>query len=77
MARASRDVPGIERLGLLICLAAPSAWAATAESAPEAAIEPLGTGYLILLGCVVAAVLGVFWKYYWRWDEEEKKEDES
>ena len=38
-------------------------------------IEPLGTGYLVLLGVISLIVLVGFWRHYMRWDEEEDKSD--
>ena len=50
--------------------------AATEEAkAAEAAIEPLGTPYVILIGLIFIGLLVGFWMYYMRWDEEEKKQD--
>ena len=44
-------------------------------SAAEAAIDPLGTPYVILIGLIFIGLLVGFWMYYMRWDEEEKKQD--
>lgn len=62
---------------ILFFLMSVSVIAATQEtSATEApAIEPLSTGYLVLLGVVSLVVLIGFWRYYMRWDEEEDKSD--
>jgi hypothetical protein len=50
--------------------------AATEEAkAAEAAVEPLGTPYVILIGLVFIGLLVGFGMYYLRWDEEEKKQD--
>ena len=50
--------------------------AATGEaSAAEAAVEPLGTPYVILIGLVFIALLVGFGWYYLRWDKEEDKQD--
>jgi len=59
----------------LFLLSLPS-FAATQEAAAEAPpIEPLGTGYIIVLAVVSIAVLAVLWKYYGRFDKEEDKAD--
>jgi hypothetical protein len=42
-------------------------------SAAEAAVEPLGTPYVILIGLVFIALLVGFGMYYLRWDKEEDK----
>ena len=45
------------------------------KSAAEAAVEPLGTPYVILIGLVFIALLVGFGMYYLRWDKEEDKQD--
>jgi len=61
---------------IVIFLMSLPAIAATGEaSAAEAAIEPLGTPYVILIGLIFIGLLVGFWMYYMRWDEEEKKQD--
>lgn len=45
------------------------------KSAAEAAVEPLGTPYVILIGLVFIALLVGFGVYYLRWDKEEDKQD--
>ena len=61
---------------MVIFLMSRPAIAATGEaSAAEAAIEPLGTPYVILIGLIFIGLLVGFWMYYMRWDEEEKKQD--
>lgn len=50
--------------------------AATGEAnAAEAAVEPLGTPYVILIGLVFVGLLIGFGMYYLRWDKEEDKQD--
>lgn len=50
--------------------------AATEEAkAAEAAVEPLGTPYVILIGLVFIGLLVGFGMYYLRWDKEEDKKD--
>ena len=50
--------------------------AATGEAkAAEAAVEPLGTPYVILIGLVFIGLLIGFGMYYLRWDKEEDKQD--
>jgi len=49
---------------------------ATQEATTETPlIEPLGTGYLVILGVVAVAVFFGLWKYYMQWDDEEDKSD--
>lgn len=35
-------------------------------------IEPLSTGYLLLLGVVFAVIVAAFWKYYMRFEDDDK-----
>jgi len=35
-------------------------------------VEPLSTGYLLLLGVVFAVIVAGFWKYYMRFDDDDK-----
>ena len=50
--------------------------AATQEAAAEPPpIEPLSTGYLVLLGVISLVVFIVFWRHYGRWDTEEDESD--
>jgi len=44
-------------------------------NAAEAAVEPLGTPYVILIGLVFIGLLVGFGMYYLRWDNEEDKKD--
>jgi hypothetical protein len=61
---------------IVVFLMSLPAIAATEEAkAAEAAVEPLGTPYVILIGLVFIGLLVGFGMYYLRWDEEEKKQD--
>jgi len=61
---------------ILLFLMSLPAIAATGEAkAAEAAIEPLGTPYVILIGLVFIGLLIGFGMYYLRWDKEEDKRD--
>jgi hypothetical protein len=53
----------------------PAIAATEVAKAAEAAVEPLGTPYVILIGLVFIALLVGFGMYYLRWDEEEDKQD--
>jgi hypothetical protein len=61
---------------ILLTLAPLSAIAATeTASAAEAAVEPLGTVYVVCIGLAFVVLLVGFWLYYMRWDEEADKPD--
>jgi len=53
----------------------PAIAVAVETNAAEAAVEPLGTPYVILIGLAFIALLVGFGWYYLRWDEEEDKQD--
>ena len=61
---------------MLLFLTSLPAIAVTGDtSAAEAAIEPLGTPYVVLIGLIFLGLLVGFWMYYMRWDKEEDKQD--
>lgn len=60
---------------VLFLISIPAIAATEEAKAAEAAIEPLGTPYVILIGLIFIGLLVGFWMYYMRWDEEEKKQD--
>ena len=60
---------------VLFLISIPAIAATEEAKAAEAAIEPLGTPYVILIGLIFIGLLVGFWRYYMRWDEEEKKQD--
>lgn len=58
---------------VLLFLTSLPAIAATEPNAPEAAVEPLGTFYVVCIGLVFVGLLVGFYLYYMRWDEDEDK----
>ena len=59
----------------LFLMSLPALAATGNTSAAEAAIEPLGTPYVVLIGLIFIGLLVGFWLYYMRWDKEEDKQD--
>ena len=59
----------------LLSLLSLPAVAATEAGTAEAAVEPLGTLYLVCVTLVIVGLLAGFGLYYMRWDKEEDKPD--
>jgi len=64
-------------LTTLLLLLAPLAAIAATETgaAAEAAVEPLGTLYLVCIALAFVGMLAGFYWYYMRWDKEEDEQD--
>jgi len=61
---------------LLLFLAPLAAIAATeTANAAEAAVEPLGTLYLVCITLVLVGMLAGFYWYYMRWNKDEDEQD--
>lgn len=60
---------------LLFLMSLPAIAVTGDTSAAEAAIEPLGTPYVVLIGLIFIGLLVGFGMYYLRWDDEEDKQD--
>ncbi len=62
---------------LLFLMSLPSIAATEEARAADAAVEPLGTFYVVCIGLVFVGLLVGFWLYYMRWDEEEDKPNQK
>jgi NhaP-type Na+/H+ or K+/H+ antiporter len=60
---------------VLLFLTSLPAIAATEVNTAEAAVEPLGTFYVVCMGLVFIGLLVGFYLYYMRWNDEEDKSD--
>ena len=60
---------------VLLFLTSLPAIAAMEANTAEAAIEPLGTFYVVCIGLVFVGLLVGFYLYYMRWNDEEDKPD--
>ncbi len=60
---------------LLFLMSLPAIAVTGDASTAEAAVEPLGTPYVILIGLIFIGLLVGFGMHYLRWDEEKDKPD--